>query len=105
MDESIVRHLEQQQVGKLKLSEAMRIGARLRPQCCSGDLFVGGKSCAVGAAMEAIGVPYTENMGSYSPAAEYWPFLPTLFGVITDLNDSQFCTREKIADWVEAQGY
>src|ERR1700741_3225132 len=53
MDESIVKHLEQPQVGTLKLSEAMRIGARLRPQC-SGYLFNNGASCALGAAYEAV---------------------------------------------------
>ena len=51
---------EQQQVGKLKLSEAIRIGARIRPQC-RYDAFRNGKSCAWGAAWEGSGHPYQED--------------------------------------------
>jgi hypothetical protein len=36
-----------------RLSEALRIGARLRPQC-TNFVFAHGKSCAIGAAYEAV---------------------------------------------------
>src|SRR5258706_4854134 len=50
----------QQKVWKLRLSEAIRIGARIRPQC-SGWAFEHGKSCAWGAAWEGSGHPYEEH--------------------------------------------
>ncbi len=107
----------------LKLSEAIRIGAKLRPQH-HGALFAHGASCAMGAAYEArfgtpgpeawlcplmTGCPHEEMIQSME--AE-WPFLlrgnggTGLFGEITSLNDSpsRGMTREQIADWLEAQG-
>src|SRR5258706_3257598 len=49
----------QQTVGKMRLSGAIRIGARIRPQC-EGSFFEDGRSCAMGAAMEGSGLPYRE---------------------------------------------
>ena len=67
MDESVVRVFEEQKVGKLKLSEAMRIGAKIRPQCLH-VLYDGVSSCALGAIYEgALGKP--APLGRLVPAA------------------------------------
>lgn len=121
MDESVVKHLERPQVGTLKLSEAIRIGARIRPQC-AGAPFVDGRSCAWGAAAEGMGHPYISTIWSLG-AIEYAlqrcqvdkreatrTFLgPTgVAGSLIDhvwrLNDSGW-TRESIADWLQSIGY
>lgn len=91
------------------LSEAIRLGAMLRPQ---GRLtmFPGDASCALGAAMEAVGLrdhclAYKRDMGIDNTMLARRTF-PILFGAIDPIfgiaarNDSGW-TREKIADWVE----
>ena len=104
MDESIVRNFRPQ-VGTLKLSEAIRAGAKLRPQGF-GATFKDGKSCAVGAAYEAV-----TGLTSWPQHEEVYSFLSRHFGVpysllrrdVCEKNDSRE-TREQIADWLEAQG-
>lgn len=98
-------------VGALKLSEAIRIGAKFRPQC-TGDMFVGGGSCALGAAFEALTGRTDYYSSDVLPITRYWPslgreggFPGELMNEITDRNDSGEYTREQIADWLEAQGY
>lgn len=116
MDESVVKELERAATGqKLKLSEAIRIGARLRPQAI-GVFFEDGKSCAIGAAMEAIGVPYTERMGctGYPPvpqmAVDAFHYILrdgerfTDFGVEVHRRNDRGDTRESIADWLAERG-
>ena len=103
---------EVQQVGKLKLSEAIRIGARLRPQGF-GALFRNGESCAWGAAYEAIcGYPGHGVFGFSDSHAgrmignvlsEYFPGIAADY--VYERNDSEHMTREQIADWLESQGY
>lgn len=72
MDESETLRWESQ-VKPLRLSEAIRIGARIRPQCTS-DLFHNGKSCVLGAAYEgATGFtcgPIHSNPSMYKPELE-----------------------------------
>lgn len=106
-DDSVVKVFEQQQV-KLKLSDAIRIGARIRPQCRL-DPFRDGKSCAIGAAYEGATGEYNEEMDMCDIRDELrirgiWPLtLPT--SAIWPLNDCERWSREQIADWLEAQGY
>lgn len=105
----------------MKLSEAIREGAKLRPMGYVSYFPMNNKgelcSCAFGAAYEAlmantdyvyfnkleamVGVDTVEaqlksplNDGVYS-----------LFTVVTDMNDSHKYTREEIADYIEQFGY
>lgn len=110
---------------EIKLSEAIREGAKLRPMCQDryfgyvGNAVTESKtwlgSCALGAAYEAItGETEVESMMETlenvcqhlfsepwleSPKAQY-----TLAYVIYDMNDSGRFTREEIADWLESIG-
>jgi hypothetical protein len=91
----------QQKVGRLKLSEAIRIGARIRPRC-RGAFFDGERSCAFGAAYEgAMGHPIKGT--TYGPIFELWPEILPIAIQITTRNDSGE-SRESIADWLESQG-
>lgn len=96
----------------LKLSEAIRLGSMMRPQCFE-DYYRNGGSCALGAALEAVGHPFGNN----HPGREEdrWPILLTvdampcpehcgqpMFNAITHLNDFHRWPRERIADWVES---
>ena len=100
----------------MKLSEAIREGAKLRPQCTSGEYFdLDGTSCAMGAAFEAE----TGHTNLSNDRLEHaFPELarptkkPINYGTsgsleyaIARLNDEYKWTREQIADWVEEQGY
>lgn len=100
-------------VGTLKLSEAIRIGAKLRGQC-QGSFFEQGRSCAMGAVLEAHGVPYSDD--GVWVAAQAFAILPNLMSrngngycytplakEIYHRNDSGD-TREQIADWLERKG-
>lgn len=95
----------------LKLSEAIRIGAQIRPQC-SVEFYDDGKSCALGAALEAIGK--RDEAMSYRANEVAWPYewiskyfvLPEDFDELKDvgyLNDEGL-SREQIADHLEAKG-
>lgn len=100
MDESIVRHLEQPQVGTLTLSAAIRIGAKLRPQCFFGGFHSDGKTCAIAAAAEAIYGDYT-FAGKFAMTLTHDFRIP--LGEIYTRNDAGQ-SREEIADWLESQG-
>lgn len=100
----------------MKLSQAIRLGAMMRPQGRAG-LLVNGKTCALGAACEAVGIVIGEvgtHSRIYSDLRERWPLL-TLSGphsncmgandimqAIWMMNDICCHTREQIADWVES---
>lgn len=105
MDESVVKHLEQT-VGTLKLSEAIRIGARMRPRG-TGFLFAKGLSCALGAAWEGLG---NEPLNVTDPGYEgiyqelYRRHGKDMCRQVLRMND-QGWTREAIADWLESRGY
>lgn len=108
MDESVIKHLEQPKVGTLKISEAMRIGARLRPQA-RGLYFTEGSSCALGAAYEGVTGKYHEAGADFEgPSMVDW--FKSYFGVGHELGldiairNDEGQTREQIADWLEAQG-
>ena len=94
---------------KLKLSEAIRLGAMWRPQAF-GVLTDGVGTCAIGAATEAMGLPLDDEM----PNPREWDFVlkiracpvcithdPDRLNVVAHLNDDHRWTRERIADWVE----
>lgn len=95
----------------MKLSEAIRLGAMLKPQSFY-DYEIAGGTCAIGAALDAIGA-----LSSFDDDAEFFPilrreqrdvqcpacrqWLSYASGVIVHLNDAHHWTRERIADWVE----
>ena len=115
----------------MKLSEAIRAGAKLRPQGFEDFFTMTAKpkndvddsvfaSCALGAAYEAvegrilptlsgrsvIGL-FQEKMGIDLNTCEFehpFSYMP-LFNTIVHLNDVHQWTREKIADWVESIGF
>jgi hypothetical protein len=96
----------------MKLSEAIRLGAMMRPQAfsCYTD---GIGTCVWGAANEAIGLPanhgFFETEGEWSvadqasrcPIAKCVRRFRVVSSIIQHLNDEHRWTREKIADWVE----
>ena len=106
----------------MKLSEAIRLGAMLRPQGFGRVLDRNGRTCALGAAYEAVGISLTqpgEIPKNWLPMLDYAPWsIPCpacggrqtkadnyrkfTFGetVVTHLNDVHKWTREAIADWV-----
>ena len=89
----------------MKLSEAIRAGAKLRPQAFF-MMFDGVGSCALGAAYEAVTGKVLDDFFVVS-----WSLLGLSPGVldhnlwkaITEMNDKKRMTREEIADWVEEQ--
>lgn len=98
----------------MKFSEAIRLGAMMKPQAF-GKTFDGeGRTCAVGAAYDAIG-KLTAPGFAIDQLNEVFPIIATLhkkscpvcstddFGwwVIPHLNDEHKWTREQIAEWVE----
>ena len=98
-----------QKVGRLRLSEAIRIGARIRPQC-EGSFFEDGRSCAMGAAMEGSGLPYREMREASQAAVAMFPELFLSGTSYTPLGRSIFMrndtgmSREEIADWLQSKG-
>lgn len=97
-------------MNQLKLSEAIRLGAVLRPQGHNA-LFWAGKTCALGAAMEAAGLKLTERQSDdgrmYRELEARWPILMMPFPGVDDLrckiailNDNEGLSREAIADFV-----
>lgn len=106
----------------MRLSEAIRLGSLLRGQafCEYMTVLEPVRSCALGAALEAMGVdgltgsrevqriwPWTVDVCRYVGNCPVclelkiqhgWPVL----SIITHLNDKHQWTREAIADWVEA---
>jgi hypothetical protein len=105
----------------MKLSEAIRLGATMRPQ--TTDQWSTEGSCAISAAMEAVGISrvpisiYDGKMGiPYNEIADRWPLKMNTcpecgnnhgdqqwphLSVIYHLNDVHKWTRERIADFVE----
>lgn len=107
---------------QMKLSEAIRAGAKLRPMG-EEDYFVevakeGICSCALGAAYEALMGRINEDHDDVSAALEYvypWLFRDgwlvgpnglrySIGNVVAWTNDSGRFTREEIADWLETCG-
>jgi hypothetical protein len=101
-DESVVKVFEDQQVGTLKLSDAIRVGARKTPKC-AGMFFQGRATCAIGAAWVGIGGGADDARGCFNFALSL-KVPPGMKSEIYHRNDSGQ-SREQIADWLEAQGY
>jgi hypothetical protein len=93
----------------MKLSEAIRLGAMLKPQAFRA-LITDEGACALGAAL--LAVQAAAERGGRS-VLERWPWVVTIsadcpscgrsrpvFGVVTHLNDDHRWTREQIASWV-----
>ena len=113
----------------MKLSEAIKNGAKIRPQCYGGLFQIDGseiKSCALGAALEGAGLytPSEEELLASTTLFNAWPELgggdclcpskrhPSddteefhLEILIEHLNDTHRWTREQIAEWLEGKGY
>lgn len=109
----------------MRLSEAIRLGSTLNRQGFGNFRVYGGvngvRTCAIGAALAAIGVTELPNLISseeeYRAIFYYWPCMVTrqmiscpaayciypkdpLDVIIAHLNDLHRWTREQIADWV-----
>lgn len=110
----------------MKLSEAIRLGAMLKPQTFGrisgpvdgprlpGDVlglrFALG-TCALGAAYDAGWLRQREDVGvhdapMYCPACGQWSYADEVDAlvnhIVMHLNDEHRWTREQIADWVES---
>lgn len=107
----------------MQLSEAIRIGAMLKPQTFTQFFDESSQgTCALGAALDTIGALDLTDI--FSPAQNIalntrWPEVMAtttdrcpadrclcgsfrdLFSAVTHLNDVHRWTREAIADWVE----
>ena len=94
----------------MRLSEAISLGAMLHPQAFEMLRSPDGQTCALGAALDAVGGPQSSYLDLYC----HWPDMLHLvvthpvLGVrtfledaIAGLNDRHRWTREAIADWVE----
>lgn len=117
---------------EMKMSQAMRKGAAIRPKCEAAYFFDDGnvvKSCALGAALEGSGqmdptqygqsrgpiqlrdffeVPYFGITGKQCPHAECAQSKgyghSSIETIVMCLNDDCGWSREEIADWLESIG-
>ena len=97
----------------MKLYEAIRLGSMLHPQGFGvGRRYVGGvvtKTCALGAAMEALGNTEYNNLckdlmskkSMPCPIHSYNEFEYNICSIVVHLNDHHRWTRPQIADWLE----
>jgi hypothetical protein len=112
----------------MKLSDAIRLGSKLAEQGFA-NLKFGGKTCAIGAALDGIEYDFggrdcdyhEDNIRGYLFAIEQFPelgnlvWLPedycrylltgkrvSLYDAILDLNDHHKWTREQVADWIDS---
>lgn len=98
----------------MKLSEAIRLGAMLKPQAF-GHYWVDGGSCAIGAACDAAGVGalgVAEFEGQFlsiyvqpCPECGIRPdsrgeYAAGFINTVMHLNDIHFWLREQIAEWI-----
>lgn len=99
----------------MKLSDAIKAGAKAKPQAF-GVTYRNGRTCALGAALDAIGQldPDDERKNDYLNVCNHFPFAsahathpvdPTrssylVLSAIRELNDEFRWTRERIAKWV-----
>jgi hypothetical protein len=101
----------------IKLSDAIKLGAMLKPQGRGADsISSADESCAIGAALDACGVPVSQRLGrfGYVEANMRWHFLfdmrdrccpecglvANVMDIIWHLNDVHKLTREAIADFI-----
>lgn len=98
---------------KMRLSEAIRLGAMLRPQAF-GQFYADGATCAFGAALDAVGRLYPLDSAQCFIAitAQGWDDIQYLriacpecgrsaAYTVQHLNNLHKWTRERIADWLE----
>lgn len=94
-----------------KLSQAIRLGATFRPQIRDQYMNKQG-SCALGAAMEALGIT---DWRAHHPRNLFYERFPeikdksssgrmSILAYVIFLNDHSRWTREQIADWLETKG-
>lgn len=101
----------QAKVSPMKLSTAIRLGSMLRPQGFGSYLDHDDRTCAFGAAFDAIGIlmematlrvdqnwPWCQRMEMECPACRQKQGI--VEGLVVHLNDYHQWTRERIADWV-----
>ncbi len=111
MDESVVKFLEQPQVGTLKLSAAIRIGASRTAWAQNGYYCSKqGATCVYGAAAVGMGAVTHEDIHAmasrlHTGGPATMAFIREFGNDIAEVNDRGTMTREQIADWLEAQGY
>jgi hypothetical protein len=105
--------LQGQEKSEMKLSHAIREGAKLKPQSIWEKKHVG-SSCALGAAADVVGctiehggddalLEFFPQLADHVPAVEELP-AGTLRALVCGLNNGGR-TREKIADILEEIGY
>ena len=106
-------------MSEMRLSEAIRLGAMLRPKA-NGWFFRDGRSCAQGAALEAAGIKLNDDLrgqfGHHADIRRLWPWTHKEFvgcpvcgiktivaSAISHLNNTSGhdWPREAVADWVE----
>jgi hypothetical protein len=101
----------------MKLSEAILLGSTLRPQI-KGYLFADERSCALGAAGEAVGAEPKDCQATWEFIRNAWPWSQVLsfrcpacwrpretwrvVDLIVHLNDFHSWTRQCTAAWVAA---
>lgn len=99
----------------MRLSDAIRLGAMLKPQGRFHILDEHGRTCALGAALDAVGQLDDSGPSIYA-LDDKWPWctahddrecpdcrrgpMPSIHTVIVHLNDDHAWTREQIAEWV-----
>ncbi len=95
----------------MKLSTAIREGAKLRPQC-RGEMHFKGASCALGAAYEFATGRITKSIykmrklfPELAKTFEYKGVVYPLEVHITTMNDREELSREKIASIIEKKGF
>lgn len=104
MDMTEIERFEQQ-TKRLKLSDAMRIGAKIRPQA-KGEYFVDGGSCAIGAAMEAYtGRPIADGAACSAVSVAIGGRINAHITDEIAIRNDRGESRESIANWLESQGY
>lgn len=104
----------------MKLSEAIRIGAAMAPQHFGNFINKDGATCALGAALQAIGRSGHVYSELWHPNGSFTKTLNETdkalcpvchkkrlednnwHSVISHLNDTHRWSREAIADWVES---
>ena len=84
----------------IKLSEAIREGAKLRPQCY-GAFFRNGRSCALGAAYEYLTGDNDPCKCELTLISRYGTDIRNR---VIYMNDGGLLTRERIADMLEEEG-
>jgi hypothetical protein len=92
-------------MNQLVLSESIWRGSAMKPQSF-GDMFDGGETCTLGAAMDGIGqhgnLDFLTAFPILAEPAECptYHFTAPLWVVIAYLNNSERWSRERIAAWV-----